>query len=55
VGFTGGGSGKGTGMVYLAGKIDHKLPHEDIVEHIAELVEAKAREIEAATALHAAE
>jgi (E)-4-hydroxy-3-methylbut-2-enyl-diphosphate synthase len=59
VGFTGGGSGKGTGMVYLAGKIDHKLGSEqDMVEHIAELVEAKAREIdaaEAAKALQAAE
>ena len=59
VGFTGGGSGKGTGMVYLAGKIDHKLGSEqDMVEHIAELVEAKAREIdaaEAARALQAAE
>lgn len=47
VGFTGGGSGKGTGMVYLAGKIDHKLGDQDMVEHIAGLVEAKAAEIEA--------
>ena len=37
IGFTGGGSGKGVGMVYLAGKIDH----------IAELVEKKAAEMEA--------
>jgi (E)-4-hydroxy-3-methylbut-2-enyl-diphosphate synthase len=49
VGFTGGGSGKGTGMVYLAGKIDHKLGERDMVEHIVELVEAKAAQIEAAT------
>ena len=58
VGFTGGGSGKGTGMVYLAGKIDHKLGERDMVEHIVELVEAKAAELqaaEAATALVAAE
>ncbi len=48
VGFTGGGSGKGTGMVYLAGKADHKLGERDMVEHIVELVERKAREIEAA-------
>ncbi len=49
VGFTGGGAGKATGMVYLAGKIDHKLGAEqDMVEHIAELVEKKAAEIEAA-------
>src|SRR6201996_7609234 len=47
IGFTGGGSGKGTGMVYLAGKIDHKLNHEDMVEHIAGLVEQKAAEFEA--------
>ena len=51
VGFTGGGSGKGTGMVYLAGKIDHKLGEErDMVEHIVELVEQKAAEIDSAAA-----
>jgi (E)-4-hydroxy-3-methylbut-2-enyl-diphosphate synthase len=51
VGFTGGGSGKATGMVYLAGKIDHKLGEDrDMVEHIVELVEQKAAEIERATA-----
>ncbi|MGC1305386.1 MAG: flavodoxin-dependent (E)-4-hydroxy-3-methylbut-2-enyl-diphosphate synthase [Caulobacteraceae bacterium] len=47
VGFTGGGSGKGVGMVYLAGKIDHKIDNEQMVDHIAELVEKKAAEIEA--------
>jgi (E)-4-hydroxy-3-methylbut-2-enyl-diphosphate synthase len=45
VGFTGGGSGKGVGMVYLAGKIDHKIDNENMVEHIAGLVEKKAAEI----------
>ena len=51
VGFTGGGSGKGTGMVYLAGKIDHKLGEErDMVEHIVELVEQKAAELDAKSA-----
>ena len=56
VGFTGGGSGKATGMVYLAGKIDHKLGDRDMVEHIVELVEAKAAEIRALDpALQAAE
>ena len=58
VGFTGGGSGKGTGMVYLAGKIDHKLGERDMVDHIVELVEQKAAELqaaEAAAALVAAE
>ena len=48
VGFTGGGSGKATGMVYMAGKAHHKLGNEDMVEHIVELVEARAAEIEAA-------
>ena len=48
VGFTGGGSGKATGMVYLAGKPDHKLGAEGMVDHIVELVEARAAEIEAA-------
>jgi len=46
VGFTGGG--KGAGMVYLAGKADHKLGNEGMVEHIVGLVEARAAEIEAA-------
>jgi (E)-4-hydroxy-3-methylbut-2-enyl-diphosphate synthase len=46
VGFTGGG--KGAGMVYLAGKADHKMDNEHMVDHIVELVEARAAEIEAA-------
>ena len=55
VGFTGGG--KGAGMVYLAGKADHKMDNERMVDHIVELVEARAAEIEAAnaSALQAAE
>jgi (E)-4-hydroxy-3-methylbut-2-enyl-diphosphate synthase len=47
IGFTGGGSGKGVGMVYMAGKVDHKIDNADMVEHIAGLVEAKAAELEA--------
>jgi len=43
VGFTGGG--KGSGMVYLAGKPDHKMDNDRMVDHIVELVEARAREI----------
>ena len=46
VGFTGGG--KGSGMVYLAGKPDHKMDNARMVDHIVELVEARAAEIEAA-------
>ena len=45
LGFTGGG--KGAGMVYLAGKPDHKMDNDRMVDHIVELVEAKARELEA--------
>jgi len=46
LGFTGGG--KGAGMVYVAGKPDHKLDNEKMIDHIVELVEARATEIEAA-------
>ena len=45
VGFTGGG--KGAGMVYLAGKPDHKLDNDAMVDHIVALVEARAAAIEA--------
>jgi len=43
-GFTGGGAG--SGMVYVAGKQDHKLSNEQMIDHIVELVEARAAEIE---------
>ncbi len=46
IGFTGGGAG--AGMVYVAGRQDHKLSNEAMIEHIVELVEARAAEIEAA-------
>jgi (E)-4-hydroxy-3-methylbut-2-enyl-diphosphate synthase len=46
IGFTGGGAGKG--MVYLAGKQDHTMGNEGMVDHIVGLVEKKAAEIEAA-------
>ncbi|MFN4099849.1 MAG: flavodoxin-dependent (E)-4-hydroxy-3-methylbut-2-enyl-diphosphate synthase [Pararhodobacter sp.] len=45
IGFTGGGAG--SGMVYMAGKQDHKLSNERMIEHIVELVEARAAQIEA--------
>ncbi len=41
LGFTGGGNGQG--MVYVDGRPDHKLSHDDMVEHLVELVESKAR------------
>jgi (E)-4-hydroxy-3-methylbut-2-enyl-diphosphate synthase len=43
LGFTGGG--KGAGMVYVAGKPDHKAENAGMVEHIVDLVEARAREM----------
>jgi (E)-4-hydroxy-3-methylbut-2-enyl-diphosphate synthase len=43
IGFTGGG--KGAGMVYRAGKPDHKQDNDGMVDHIVELVEAKAAEL----------
>lgn len=48
LGFTGGG--KGAGMVYVAGKPDHKMDNGRMVDHIVELVEARAAEIERAKA-----
>ncbi len=53
LGFTGGG--KGAGMVYVAGKPDHKMDNEGMVEHIVGLVEARAAQIEAEKVLQAAE
>ncbi|MEM9012853.1 MAG: flavodoxin-dependent (E)-4-hydroxy-3-methylbut-2-enyl-diphosphate synthase [Pseudomonadota bacterium] len=52
VGFTGGGAGHG--MVYLAGKQDHRQDNASMIDHIVELVEAKATEIEAREAADAA-
>jgi (E)-4-hydroxy-3-methylbut-2-enyl-diphosphate synthase len=45
IGFTGGG--KGAGMVYMAGKPDHKQDNDGMVDHIVKLVEDKAAEIQA--------
>ncbi len=44
VGFTGGGAG--SGMIYLAGKQDHKLSNAQMVDHIVGLVEQRAEAIE---------
>lgn len=48
IGFTGGG--KGTHQVYIAGVADHRFHGEGeaIVEHLAELIEKKVAEIDAA-------
>lgn len=45
IGLTGGG--KGTHQVYLAGLPNHRLKDENIVQHIVNLVEQKAEEIQA--------
>ena len=52
LGFTGGG--KGSGMIYVAGRPDHKQDNQGMVDHIVSLVEARAAEIQAAR-LQAAE
>ena len=48
IGLTGGG--KGTHQVYLSGVTDHKIDDARLVDHLVELVERKAAEIEAAEA-----
>jgi len=48
MGFTGGGSGSGAGMIYLNGKPAYKLENEKLIDHVVELCEKKAAEIEAA-------
>ena len=45
IGVTGGGSGRH--MVYAAGRQDHTMPADTMVEHIVELVTAKAEVIQA--------
>ncbi len=50
LGFTGGGAGAGAGMVYIDGKTAYKLENEKMVDRLVELVEEKAREIEAVAA-----
>jgi (E)-4-hydroxy-3-methylbut-2-enyl-diphosphate synthase len=47
LGFTGGGAGKGHGQIYLNGKPSYRLDNENLVEHVVELCEKKAAEIEA--------
>jgi len=48
IGLTGGG--KGTHQVYLSGVTDHKIDDARLVDHLVELVERKAAEIDAAEA-----
>ena len=46
IGFTGGG--RGVHQVYVNGLPDHRLNDPNIVDHLAEMIERKAEEIEAA-------
>jgi (E)-4-hydroxy-3-methylbut-2-enyl-diphosphate synthase len=46
IGFTGGGAG--AGMIYLNGEPVYKLGNAALVDHVVELCEKKAAEIEAA-------
>ncbi|WP_343565440.1 flavodoxin-dependent (E)-4-hydroxy-3-methylbut-2-enyl-diphosphate synthase [Kiloniella sp. b19] len=48
VGLTGGG--KGTHQIYVGGLPDHRLKDASIVDHLVEMIEAKAEEVEAAIA-----
>ena len=44
IGVTGGG--RGTHMIYLSGIADHKIGEDGLVDHVVELVERRAAEIE---------
>jgi len=44
IGFTGGG--RGTHQVYIAGQPHHRLTDKSIVDHLVELIEEKAAQIE---------
>ncbi|HEX3431940.1 MAG TPA: flavodoxin-dependent (E)-4-hydroxy-3-methylbut-2-enyl-diphosphate synthase [Rhizomicrobium sp.] len=46
LGFTGGGAGGSAGMIYLNGKPAYKLDNAKLVDHVVELCEKKAAEIE---------
>jgi (E)-4-hydroxy-3-methylbut-2-enyl-diphosphate synthase len=52
IGFTGGGNN--THQVYVSGVPDHRLKDADIVDHLVEMIEKKAAEIEARKAEQAA-
>ena len=45
LGFTGGGAGRG--KMYVSGRPDHNVSNEEMVEHIVEMVEARAEELRA--------
>jgi (E)-4-hydroxy-3-methylbut-2-enyl-diphosphate synthase len=53
IGLTGGG--KGTHQIYVNGLPDHRLKDSNIVDHLVEMIEKKAEEIEARMAAEQAE
>ncbi len=53
IGFTGGGAGNG--MIYWAGKQDHRINNDEMVDRIVDLVEKRAKEIDAETVKEPAE
>ncbi|MEK9925870.1 MAG: flavodoxin-dependent (E)-4-hydroxy-3-methylbut-2-enyl-diphosphate synthase [Alphaproteobacteria bacterium] len=52
IGLTGGG--RGTHQIYISGMADHRLSNEDLVEHVVELVEDRAKLIKQEQACDAA-
>lgn len=53
LGFTGGGAGRG--KMYVSGKPDHNVSNEEMIDHIVEMVEARAAEMKAERETEAAE
>ena len=45
LGFTGGGAGRG--KMYVSGRPDHNVSNEEMIDHIVEMVETRARAIQA--------
>lgn len=45
LGFTGGGAGRG--KMYVSGRPDHNVSNEEMIDHIVEMVEARAAELRA--------
>ena len=55
LGFTGGGAGGTAGMIYLDGKPAYKLDNAKLVDHVVELCEKKAAELDAGKILEPAQ
>ncbi len=53
LGFTGGGAGRG--KMYVSGKPDHNVSNEEMIDHIVEMVEARAAELKTERETEAAE